>query len=145
MSTPDFPLENLYKPFFRRSIYTIGLIMRYFDFKNPIVYGTDIDDDNLPENICDEVYDTLMFFVTCSNINIRKATLISLGSFCVKNFEYLTKPELRDFYQDLLIRDHGVSTDIKVTVLRNIFMYLNEAEQILVRNENECKLAYYLI
>jgi len=27
------------RPLFRRSVYTIGLILRYFDFKSPSIYG----------------------------------------------------------------------------------------------------------
>lgn len=39
LSESAIPIEQLYRPQFRRSIYTVGLIMRYFDFKQPDVYG----------------------------------------------------------------------------------------------------------
>jgi cohesin loading factor subunit SCC2 len=39
ISVPNFPIEHIYKPLFRRSLFTVGLITRYFDFKEPEVYG----------------------------------------------------------------------------------------------------------
>lgn len=38
---PEFPLAKVLNPAFRRSIFTVGLLMRHFDFKNPLVYGGD--------------------------------------------------------------------------------------------------------
>lgn len=36
---PNFPLDEIFKPSFRRGLFTIGLIFRNFDFKSPLVYG----------------------------------------------------------------------------------------------------------
>ena len=41
LNDSNFAIESLYYPQFRRSIFTVGLIMRYFDFKEPDVYGRD--------------------------------------------------------------------------------------------------------
>lgn len=37
---PNYPLENIFKVVFRRGIFTIGLLFRYFDFKSQILQGT---------------------------------------------------------------------------------------------------------
>ncbi|XP_058822555.1 nipped-B protein isoform X2 [Topomyia yanbarensis] len=137
ISDPSIPIEMLYRPQFRRSIYTVGLIMRYFDFKQPDVYGGAEDAQGaLPASICEEVYNTLAFFLSCSHSEICKETLLSMGNFCVKNYEYLTKTELRDYYNYLLTQQE-VLTDMKINVLKNILMYLTEEENKMVRNDKE--------
>lgn len=137
ISDPSIPIEQLYRPQFRRSIYTVGLIMRYFDFKQPEVYGGEDDAQGaLPANICEDVYSTLAFFLSCSHSEICKETLLSMGNFCVKNYEYLTKQELRDYYNYLLTQD-TVLTEMKIVVLKNILMYLTEEENKMVRNDKE--------
>ncbi|XP_055635470.1 nipped-B protein isoform X2 [Toxorhynchites rutilus septentrionalis] len=137
ISDPSIPLEQLYRPQFRRSIYTVGLIMRYFDFKQPDVYGGAEDAQGaLPANICEEVYNTLAFFLSSSHSEICKETLLSMGNFCVKNYEYLTKTELREYYNYLLTQD-TVLTEMKINVLKNILMYLTEEENKMVRNDKE--------
>uniref|UniRef100_A0A336LQA0 Nipped-B protein n=1 Tax=Culicoides sonorensis TaxID=179676 RepID=A0A336LQA0_CULSO len=134
-SDPTFPLENIFTPLFRRSIYTVGLLMRHFDFKTVAVYGID-KKDNLRPTICNDVFDTFAFFFNCDNIDIRRQTLIALGHFCVQNYEFLSKSELKDVYIYLL-SEPGVQTDIKIQVLRNILMYLTEEEQMMVRRDKD--------
>uniref|UniRef100_A0A182MB19 Nipped-B protein n=1 Tax=Anopheles culicifacies TaxID=139723 RepID=A0A182MB19_9DIPT len=142
-SDPSIPIEQYFRPQFRRSIFTVGLIMRYFDFRLPEVYGapkSGEDSSNqgstLPANICEDVFATLAFFLSCDHSEICKEALTSMGNFCVKNYEYLMKVELRDYYNYLLTQDK-VLTDMKITVLKNILMYLTEAENQMVRNDKE--------
>uniref|UniRef100_A0A182VUI9 Nipped-B protein n=1 Tax=Anopheles minimus TaxID=112268 RepID=A0A182VUI9_9DIPT len=139
----SIPIEQYFRPQFRRSIFTVGLIMRYFDFRLPEVYGAPkIGEDSssqgstLPANICEDVFATLAFFLSCDHSEICKEALTSMGNFCVKNYEYLMKVELRDYYIYLLTQDK-VLTDMKITVLKNILMYLTEAENQMVRNDKE--------
>lgn len=95
-------------------------------------------DDALPPNICNEVFDTFAFFFKCDNIDLRRQTLVALGHFCVQNYEFLTKSELRDVYL-FLLSEVDVQNDIKVQVLKNILIYLTEEEQIMVRRDKDCK------
>ncbi|XP_055682843.1 nipped-B protein isoform X1 [Lutzomyia longipalpis] len=133
---PSFSLEMAFKSSsFRRSIFIVGLLMRYFDFNIPEVYGEG-SRNALPAKICDEVFNTFMFYVVCNNLDIRKEILNALGYFCVKNYEYLTMPELKDFYRDLLTSD-TVLTEIKVTVVKNILLYLNEEDLRMDLSEKE--------
>lgn len=113
--------------------------MRYFDFNVPEVYG-ESSRNALPAKICDEVFDTFMFYVVCNNLDIRKEILNALGCFCVKNYEYLTMPQLKEFYKDLLTSE-TVQTDIKVNVVRNILLYLNEEDQRMDQSEKECRFS----
>ncbi|XP_050100628.1 nipped-B protein isoform X2 [Anopheles aquasalis] len=140
---PSLPIEQVYRPQFRRSIFTVGLIMRYFDFRLPEVYGAPRSGDDsvapkssLPANICEDVFATLAFFLSCAHREVCREALTSMGNFCVKNYEYLTKVELRDYYNYLLTHD-TVLTDMKIAVLKNILMYLTEEENKMVRNDKE--------
>ncbi|XP_049537258.1 nipped-B protein isoform X2 [Anopheles darlingi] len=140
---PSIPIEQVYRPQFRRSIFTVGLIMRYFDFRLPEVYGAPRSGDDsvtpkssLPANICEDVFATLAFFLSCAHREVCREALTSMGNFCVKNYEYLTKVELRDYYNYLLTHD-TVLTDMKIAVLKNILMYLTEEENKMVRNDKE--------
>lgn len=36
---PDTPADQIYKPVFRRGIFTVGLLTRYFDFNLPEING----------------------------------------------------------------------------------------------------------
>ncbi|XP_037927462.1 nipped-B protein [Teleopsis dalmanni] len=126
-------IETIYTPMFRRSLFTIGILMRYFDFKSPDVIG---DLNGLPSTICNDAFECLMFFVQCSNYEIRKQALIALGSFCVMNEDYLTRPELRRFYCDLLRSDVN-EPSIKVICMRNIWIYLTESEMFMHNKEKE--------
>ncbi|XP_055384070.1 nipped-B protein [Condylostylus longicornis] len=132
---PNLPMDSIYQPIFRRSLYTIGILMRFFDFKSPMVLGTE-DGDRITPTICDEVFDSLMFFITGSNLEIRKQALVSLGFFCVQNDDYLTRPELRDFYCDLLTST-SVEPYIKSYCMRNIWMYLTETEINMFNKEKD--------
>ncbi|XP_033150568.1 nipped-B protein isoform X2 [Drosophila busckii] len=127
-------IDNIYTPSFRRSLFTIGILMRYFDFKSPIALGE--SKSGLPISICDNVFECLMFFCGCSNHEIRKQALISLGSFCVMNDDYLTRSELKQYYCDLL-RSTSNDGGIKIICMRNIWIYLTESEMFMHNKEKE--------
>ncbi|XP_017856914.1 PREDICTED: nipped-B protein [Drosophila arizonae] len=129
-----FHIDNIYTPSFRRSLFTIGILMRYFDFSSPIALGD--ANNGLPPTICDNVFECLMFFCGCSNHEIRKQALISLGSFCVMNDDYLTRSELKQFYCDLL-RSSSNDGGIKIICMRNIWIYLTESEMFMHNKEKE--------
>ncbi|KAL7739362.1 hypothetical protein ACLKA6_003968 [Drosophila palustris] len=129
-----FNIDHIYTPSFRRSLFTIGILMRYFDFKSPNTLGE--SNNGLPASICDNVFECLMFFCGCSNHEIRKQALISLGSFCVMNDDYLTRSELKQFYCDLLSSSSN-DGGIKIICMRNIWIYLTESEMFMHNKEKE--------
>nr|XP_041632486.1 nipped-B protein isoform X2 [Drosophila kikkawai]XP_041632487.1 nipped-B protein isoform X2 [Drosophila kikkawai]XP_041632488.1 nipped-B protein isoform X2 [Drosophila kikkawai] len=130
----NYSVDNIYTPSFRRSLFTIGILMRYFDFKSPSGLGD--KHGGLPASICDDVFECLMFFCRCANLEIRKQALISLGSFCVLNDEYLTRMELKNFYCDIL-RSSANDSGFKIICMRNIWIYLTESEMFMHNKEKE--------
>lgn len=125
--------ENIYTPMFRRSLFTIGILMRYFDFKASYIIG---DSNSLSPTICDDVFECIMFFSKCNNYEIRKQSLIALGSFCVMNDNYLIRPELKQFYCDILCSEK-IEASIKIICMRNIWIYLTESEMNMYNREKE--------
>lgn len=87
-------------------------------------------------SICSEIFDHLLYFCRLPHNEIRRETLISLGHFCIKNYEYLTDPRLRQFYCDLMTSDE-YSVEIKINVLRNIHMYLQDADKSMSAKEDD--------
>lgn len=118
------------RPQFRRSLFTVGLLLRHFDFTDPKVI------EGLPEEIKEQVYTTLMFFVNLDDEDFVTHTLKSLGSVCVRHYEFMLRPELKEFYHQLLTSDHA-PIEMKADVLHNIEMYLQEEEQRMIRQDKE--------
>lgn len=118
------------------NIYIIYLFKIYFlQLFSSIRFIGEIDP--LPATICDDAFACLMFFTQCGNYEIRKQSLIAMGSFCVMNDDYLTRSELKNFYCDLL-RSDTIESCIKIICMRNIWIYLTESEMYMQHKEKEC-------
>lgn len=44
MKNPNVSENQIYNPVFRRGIFTVGLLMRYFDFSRPDVNGSNTNE-----------------------------------------------------------------------------------------------------
>jgi cohesin loading factor subunit SCC2 len=94
--------------------------------------------DRLSPNICDEIFETLFYFLKSNIQPIQREILQALGYFCVTNCEYLTRLELREFYNHLL-SNYCCQNELKKMVLKNILLYLMEEEMKMTRNDKDCK------
>jgi cohesin loading factor subunit SCC2 len=159
VKNPNISPDQIYNPVFRRGIFTVGLLMRYFDFSRPNVNGSDTNErseltmhtlltlllnfryflDRLSPNICDEVFDTLFYFLNSNIQPLQREILQALGYFCVTNCDYLTRQEIRDYYNYLLGRICD-QNELKIMVLKNILLYLMEEENEMTLNDKYCKL-----
>ncbi|XP_026758153.1 nipped-B protein [Galleria mellonella] len=118
------------RPHFRRALFIVGLLLRYFDFTETKVI------EGLPSDIKEQVYTTLMFFVNLEDEDFVSHTLKALGSVGVRHYEFMLRPELKEFYHQLLTSDLA-PVEMKADVLRNIEMYLQEEEQRMIRQDKE--------
>lgn len=82
----------------------------------------------LPADICNDIFNHLLFFAQLEHNEIRREALVAIGNFCIKNYDYLTNIRLRTFYCSLLTDDKYV-VESKINVLRNINNYLQDADQ----------------
>ncbi|CAH2073941.1 unnamed protein product, partial [Iphiclides podalirius] len=118
------------RPYFRRALFIVGLLLRYFDFTdNKVIEG-------LSSDIKEQVFTTLMFFVSLDDEDFVSHTLKALGSVCVRHYEFMLRPELKEFYHQLLTSELA-PIEMKADVLRNIEMYLQEEEQRMIRQDKE--------
>lgn len=92
--------------------------------------------DRLSPSICDEVFETLFYFLNSNIQPLQREILQALGYFCVTNCEYLTKQSIRDYYNYLLGRICD-QNELKIMVLKNVLM---EEENNMTRNDKDCKL-----
>ncbi|CAG4981013.1 unnamed protein product [Parnassius apollo] len=118
------------RPYFRRALFIVGLLLRYFDFTDNVVI------EGLSSDIKEQVFNTLMFFVGLDDEDFVSHTLKALGSVCVRHYEFMLRPELKEFYHQLLT-SHLAPIEMKADVLRNIEMYLQEEEQRMIRQDKE--------
>lgn len=82
-----------------------------------------------------------MFFVGLDDEDFVSHTLKALGSVCVRHYEFMLRPELKEFYHQLLTSELA-PVEMKADVLRNIEMYLQEEEQRMIRQDKECKVSF---
>ncbi|KAI8434987.1 hypothetical protein MSG28_003433 [Choristoneura fumiferana] len=87
-------------------------------------------------DIKEQLFSTLMFFVGLEDEDFVSHTLKALGSVCVRHYEFMLRPELKEFYHQLLTSDLA-PIEMKADVLRNVEMYLQEEEQRMIRQDKE--------
>ncbi|XP_049783352.1 nipped-B-like protein [Schistocerca cancellata] len=127
---PSNPLLVRCRPFFRRALFTVGLLLRHFDFTDKDVI------QGLPVNVKDQVFETLMFFVKQPNEDIQNYTLKAIGSLCIRHYEFMLGPELKAMYHRLLTTDDSPLL-MRTQVLNNIEMYLQEEESRMIKQDQE--------
>ena len=66
---PDNPRLVQHRPFFRRALFTVGLLLRHFDFTNEEVRC------GLPDSIKQQVMDTLLYFINQNCTDMQFFTL----------------------------------------------------------------------
>lgn len=126
------PKLESYKPFFRRALYTVGLLLRHFDMKKDEVRC------GLPEDVVIDVFATLLYFMDLTDINLQYCTLQSLGSVCIRYYELMMGPDLRDLYITLLV-DPNSNQQLRIQTLLNVETYLQEEEIRMIKEDQEWK------
>jgi cohesin loading factor subunit SCC2 len=84
------------------------------------------------------VFETLFYFLNSNMQPLQREILQALGYFCVTNCEYLTRQEIKDYYNYLLSRICE-QNELKIMVLKNVLLYLMEEENKMTRNDKDCK------
>lgn len=127
---PTNPMLLKYRPFFRRALFTVGLLLRHFNFTDAEVI------EGLADNIKDQVFETLNYFVHLENDDIRHFTLSAIGSLCIRHYEFMMLPELKELYHHLLTSEHAL-VHMRIQVLNNIEVYLQEEEKRMIKQDLE--------
>nr|CAD7424434.1 unnamed protein product [Timema monikensis] len=127
---PENPMLVKCRPFFRRALFTVGLLLRHFDFMDKDVIN------GLPEDIKDQVFETLLYFVQQPSEDIQIYTLKAIGSLCIRHYEFMLANELKFMYQRLLTESDAPLL-MRIQVLNNIEMYLEEEERRMIKQDQE--------
>ncbi|KAK7086913.1 hypothetical protein SK128_008836 [Halocaridina rubra] len=127
---PQNPKLETCKPFFRRALYTIGLLLKHFDLKSEEVRC------GLPADITEQVVDTLMYFMDSPDMNLRFCTLQAVGFVCIRHYELMMSLRLKQLYHRLLL-DPSVDTKLRIQTLQNIETYLQEEEIRMIKQDQE--------
>ncbi|BES94983.1 unnamed protein product [Nesidiocoris tenuis] len=132
MENPSTPQETLvmWRPHFRRSLFVVGLLLRFFDFNDPEVIG-----DQLPRSIKDDVFETFLYFLHKDDSS-KHYTLKAVGAVCIRHYELMLQTELKALYRSYL-SDPNAPLLMKVQVLNNIENYLLEEERKMIKQDQE--------
>lgn len=97
---------------FRRALFTVGLLLRYFDFAQPELH------ENLPngEKTVEDVFQTLFYFMRDRSRDIQLDSLNAIGFVCVRHYDFMLQSKLRRLYIDILDNEL-YPTDHKVKVI----------------------------
>ena len=90
------------------------------------------------EDITEQVFDTLMYFMDQTDPSIRHYTLQALGFVCIRHYELMMGTRLKQLYHTLLL-DQSVNTTLRIQTLQNIESYLQEEEVRMIKQDQECK------
>ena len=79
-----------------------------------------------------------MYFMDLPDGNLKYCTLQALGFMCIRHYELMMGPRLKDLYHMLLL-DQSVSTKLRIQTLQNVETYLQEEEIRMIKQDQECE------
>lgn len=80
-----------------------------------------------------------LFFLQQDNEDIQLNTVKAVGSFCLRYNEYFLNDVLKEFYHHALVSEE-VSFSMKLSVLRNIEMYITEVNINIAASDSKGKM-----
>lgn len=111
---------NARKPTLLRSLFTVGLLCKHFDFDSKEMGETKV-------SIKEKVFDVLYYFVFHEDFDVQEKALTGLGFLVVRHYEFMMHTIMREMYYDFLT-NHESPVGLKIQVLKNLQYYLNEEE-----------------
>ncbi|XP_037089457.1 nipped-B-like protein [Pollicipes pollicipes] len=127
---PNNPTLEKHKPYFRRALFTVGLLLRYFDF------GDEQVRKGLNDDIVDEVLETLLYFVNQPAPDMQMFTLQALGFIVIRHYDMMLRERVKQLYHGFL-QDPDGNKQLKAQVLINLETYLVEEERRMVQQDEE--------
>jgi len=116
---------------FRRAMFTVSLLLRYFDFSQAELY-TELKSG---AETVEEVFETTFFFMLHEQQPVQSESLAALGAICIRHYNFMLETKLKQLYLDILTEDF-YPVQHKIRVLQNLELYLSE-EEIRMRRLDE--------
>jgi len=108
---PSDPRLGKATPFFRRSLFTVGLLLRHFDFTLEDLYtGLEWGSETKMA-----VFEAIYYFMDHESPDIQNATLQALGSICIRHYDLMMDDRLKQRYISILT-SHQHATHHKIQV-----------------------------
>merc|ERR1719266_1641779 len=124
--------ENLSR--FRRAMFTVGLLVRYFDFSKEQLYeGLQHGSETV-----EEVFRTMFYFMRHNRREIQSDALAAIGFVCVRHHKFMLETKLKMLYIDILTNELYPDQH-KIKVLNNIESFLIEEEATMIRMDKHWK------
>ncbi|GAB1597401.1 nipped-B-like protein A [Argonauta hians] len=114
------------RPTLLRSLFTVGLLCRHFDFDSK-----EMGETKAKVAIKDRVFDVLYYFIEHEDEEVRVKALTGLGFMCVRHYEYMLGKTLRGLYYHLFTSEVA-AVKLKIQALRNLHSYLVEEEAKMI-------------
>lgn len=138
------PLPANKKPTLMRCLFSIGPMVRYFDF-DYIIDGT-VNSPNPNEEkkskvgvYAEAVYSLLYFFSKSPVNEINQKAIASLGHICAEYPEFFDRLDIKNMYQHLLATNEEIYLQRKIEVLKNLHLFLVVEEERMIKASEECK------
>merc|ERR1712241_346576 len=135
---PGDPRLPANSPMFRRSLFTVGLLLRHFDFTLEELYaGLEWGSETKMT-----VFESIYYFLDHESYDIQNATLQALGFICIRHYDLMMDERLKQRYISILLSRYHSSqhaTQQKITVLQNIETYLVEEEVRMIAQDKKWK------
>ncbi|KAI0209445.1 Nipped-B-like protein [Lamellibrachia satsuma] len=119
------------RPTLLRSLYTVGLLCRHFNFDSQEFGEKKV-------SIRDKVFDVMLYFIRHEDEEVKHKALAGLGFFVTREYEYMLGQDMRELYIDLLTQKDA-PVKMRCQVLRNMLMYLMEEEARMIKADQEWK------
>ncbi|XP_052774333.1 nipped-B-like protein A isoform X2 [Mya arenaria] len=129
---PTVPIQANRKPTLLRSLFTVGLMCKHFNFDSSELRGE--DEISLKEKI----FDVLVYFTTHIDESVQAMALTGLGFLAVRHYEYMLGRTLKTMYTEQLT-DANACLKLKCQVLKNLYLYLLEEEVRMAKSDAEWK------
>jgi len=129
-----------YLPYFRRSLFTVGLLFRHFDFSKEELYAG-LENGN--ETI-QTAFDAIYHFMDHELKDIQLASLQCLGNMCIRHYDLMLDETLKGRYINILTKSEFANqgsqdTQLVLQVLTNIETYLVEEEIRMMEKDKNWK------
>ncbi|EFO84478.1 CRE-PQN-85 protein [Caenorhabditis remanei] len=139
-TNPKYDLDPKTFAILSRSIFTVGVLSRYFSFEKFVRIDSSGVTEAEMSALKDKVFIVLDFFSRYNKGGIRQKALTSLGHFCAQHSTYLTKKQLTNTYLEILNAPAATSPQSlqqRILVLQNLEMFLQCEEQKLAASHEK--------
>uniref|UniRef100_A0A8R1HHJ2 Nipped-B protein n=1 Tax=Caenorhabditis japonica TaxID=281687 RepID=A0A8R1HHJ2_CAEJA len=134
---PKYVLDPKMFAMMSRSIFTIGVLSRYFSFEKILKLQMENVEEKHVDNLKENIFVLLEFFSRYNRGGIRQKALTALGHFCAQHSSYLTKRQLQNTYLEILQCSSPQGLQQRVLVLKNLEMFLQcEEQKLAASHEN---------